>query len=51
MIIDAHAHACGEFADPVKLTEVLDKLGVDKIALCPGLKGHTNAPALPKRII
>ena len=47
MIIDAHAHACGEFADPVKLTETLDKLGVDKVALCPGLKGHTNASALP----
>ena len=47
MIIDAHAHACGEFADPRKLTEILDKLGVDKVALCPGLKGHTNAPPLP----
>jgi predicted TIM-barrel fold metal-dependent hydrolase len=47
MIIDAHAHACGEFADPIKLTGILDKLGVDKVALCPGLKGHTSAPPLP----
>ena len=47
MIIDAHAHACGEFADPRKLIEILDKLGVDKVALCPGLKGHTNAPTPP----
>jgi len=47
MIIDAHAHACGEFADPKKLTEILDKLGVDKVALCPGLKGHTSAPTPP----
>jgi len=47
MIIDAHAHACGEFADPRKLTETLNKLGVDKVALCPGLKGHTAAPPLP----
>ena len=47
MIIDAHAHACGEFADPKKLTGILDKLGVDKVALCPGLKGHTTAPTLP----
>jgi len=47
MIIDAHAHACGEFADPRQLIEILDKLGVDKIALCPGLKGHTNAPSPP----
>ena len=47
MIIDAHAHACGEFADPRKLTNILDKLGVDKVALCPGLKGHTSAPTPP----
>jgi len=47
MIIDAHAHACGEFANPRKLTEILDKLGVDKVALCPGLKGHTRAPTPP----
>ena len=47
MIIDAHAHACGEFANPRKLIETLDKLGVDKVALCPGLKGHTSAPTPP----
>jgi predicted TIM-barrel fold metal-dependent hydrolase len=47
MIIDAHAHACGEFADPRKLTEILDKLRVDRVALCPGLKGHTSAPTPP----
>ena len=47
MIIDAHAHACGELADPKKLIEILDKLGVDKVALCPGLKGNTNAPTPP----
>jgi predicted TIM-barrel fold metal-dependent hydrolase len=47
MIIDAHAHACGEFADPKKLTGILDKLGVGKVALCPGLKGHTSAPTPP----
>ena len=47
MIIDAHAHACGDFADSGKLTEILDKLGVGKVALCPGLKGHTSAPTPP----
>lgn len=47
MIIDAHAHACGELADPGKLSKILEKLGVDKVALCPGLKGHTSAPSLP----
>ncbi|MGB5925920.1 MAG: amidohydrolase family protein [Dehalococcoidia bacterium] len=29
------------------MTEILDKLGVDKVALCPGLKGHTSAPTPP----
>jgi predicted TIM-barrel fold metal-dependent hydrolase len=47
MIIDAHAHACGEFADLGKLMQTLDELRVDKVALCPGLKGHTSAPPLP----
>jgi predicted TIM-barrel fold metal-dependent hydrolase len=47
MIIDAHSHACGEFADLRKLTQILDELRVDKVALCPGLKGHTSAPPLP----
>lgn len=47
MIIDAHAHACGEFADLEQLIKILDKFGVDKVALCPGLKGHTSAPSLP----
>ena len=47
MIIDAHAHACGEFADLRKLTQILDELTVDKDALCPGLKGHTSAPTPP----
>jgi len=47
MIIDAHAHACGEFADLEQLIKILDKFGVDKVALCPGLKEHTNAPSLP----
>ena len=47
MIIDGHAHACGEFADIDQLVKLLDKLGVDKVCLCPGLKGHTNVPPLP----
>lgn len=36
MVIDGHAHACGEFANVEQLIELLDKLGVDKVALCPG---------------
>ena len=36
MIIDGHAHALAEFADPVKLNHIMNELGVDKIVLCPG---------------
>ena len=47
MIIDGHAHAVGDFADIEKLIETLDRFGVDKVALCPGLKNNTNVPPLP----
>ena len=47
MIIDGHAHAAGEFADVEHLNELLDKRGIDKICLCPGLKNNTSIPPLP----
>lgn len=47
MIIDGHAHAVGEFADVEKLIETLDKFGIDKVALCPGLKNNTRVLPLP----
>jgi predicted TIM-barrel fold metal-dependent hydrolase len=47
MIIDGHAHACGEFADVEQLIELLDKRGVDKVALCPGVKNNTSTPRPP----
>jgi len=47
MIIDGHAHAMGDFADVEKLIETLDKFGVDKVALCPGLKNNTRVTPLP----
>jgi predicted TIM-barrel fold metal-dependent hydrolase len=47
MIIDGHAHAAGKFADADKLVEALDELGVDKVALCPGLRNNTRVGPLP----
>ena len=47
MIIDGHAHAAGEFAKVDKLIETLDRVGVDKVALCPGLKNNTRLWPLP----
>lgn len=36
MIIDGHAHATAEFADPKTLNEIMKELNVSKIVLCPG---------------
>ncbi len=47
MVIDGHAHAAGDFADVEKLVETLDRLGVDKVALCPGMKNNTSLWPLP----
>jgi len=47
MIIDGHAHAVGEFADVEKLINILDKLGIDRVALCPGLKNNTRVWPVP----
>ena len=38
MIIDGHAHSCGDFYDVDKLISILDELNVDKVVLCPGPK-------------
>ena len=50
MIIDGHAHAVREFADPEQLVRLLDRCGVDRVALCPGLKNNRdlrNPPNIP----
>ena len=47
MIIDAHAHAVGNFSDVDKLVNILDKHGVDKVALCPGLKNNVKVWPIP----
>ncbi|NHJ86750.1 MAG: amidohydrolase family protein [Asgard group archaeon] len=48
MIIDGHAHAIGEFADPEKLFAILDEVEVNKIVLCPGGGNPHSEPMKPK---
>ena len=41
MIIDGHAHACGDFLRAENIVEILDRNQVDKVVLVPGeLIGH-----------
>ena len=49
MIIDGHAHATAEFADPKTLKEIMKELNVDKVVLCPGRGDDPNyEPLRPK---
>ncbi|MCG3219757.1 MAG: amidohydrolase family protein [Candidatus Heimdallarchaeota archaeon] len=48
MIIDGHAHACGDFADPEILIPILDELEVDKIILCPSALEDNLIHNIPK---
>lgn len=48
MIIDGHAHALAEFSTPESITEILTKLNVDKIVLCPGGGDPKGEPMRPK---
>ncbi len=42
MIINGHAHAGRAFSDPDRIGETLDRLGVDRVALCPTVKNNTQ---------
>ena len=48
MIIDGHAHALGEFSDPKQIEEIMTRLHVDKIVLCPTGGDPTTEPSRPK---
>jgi len=53
VIIDGHAHSCGEFYEAENIIDKLDELRVDKIILCPGVKNEPkgyNLPELAKKI-
>lgn len=47
MIIDCHAHACGSFLEAGGVVELLDRNGVDKVVLVPGIPGGTKTYSLP----
>lgn len=36
MIIDGHAHACGDYLSVDRITKTLSKSGADKVVLVPG---------------
>ncbi|AGL02375.1 amidohydrolase family protein [Desulfoscipio gibsoniae] len=52
MIIDGHAHSCGEFFASEKIIAKLNELNVDKVVLCPGVnngpKNYNYIPGLAK---
>jgi predicted TIM-barrel fold metal-dependent hydrolase len=47
MIIDAHAHACGEFLQGKNIIEILDRNNVDKVILVPGERGSAKTYSFP----
>jgi hypothetical protein len=47
MIIDGHAHACGDYLDSESITKILDENNVDKVILVPGELNSKKTYALP----
>ena len=47
MIIDGHAHACGEYLTPEDIIRTLDSSGADKVILVPGEPGSKAGYSLP----
>lgn len=47
MIIDAHAHACGEYLDLQSIIKVLDENKTDQVVLCPGEANSKKSYGLP----
>jgi hypothetical protein len=48
MIIDGHAHACGEFLHVENVVQILDANRVDKIAMVPGEMNSEKNYSLPE---
>ena len=48
MIIDAHAHACGDFLHGKNIIKILNKNNVDKVVLVPGELGSAKNYSLPE---
>ena len=47
MIIDGHAHACGDFLTPESIIKNLNQTGTDKVVLVPGELNSTTIYSLP----
>jgi predicted TIM-barrel fold metal-dependent hydrolase len=47
MIIDGHAHACGDYLSTEGILRSLDALGVDKVVLTPGQPNSDKTYAFP----
>jgi hypothetical protein len=47
MIIDGHAHACGEYYDYDSIIRVLDENNTDRVVLCPGEVNSRKNYGLP----
>jgi len=47
MIIDGHAHACGEYLTPESIIQNLNQTGTDKVILIPGELGSKKTYGLP----
>ena len=47
MIIDAHAHACGEFLHGENIIDILDSNDVSKVVLVPGELGSSRNYSFP----
>lgn len=47
MIIDTHAHACGDYLKAENIIDSLDKNNVDKVILCPGESDTNKSRTLP----
>jgi predicted TIM-barrel fold metal-dependent hydrolase len=48
MIIDAHAHACGDFLNGKDIIKILNRNNVDKVVLVPGELGSDKNYSLPE---
>ena len=46
MIVDAHAHACGEYVTADAIKQKLHSCGCDKVILTPGQNGSRTTYAL-----
>ena len=51
MVVDSHAHACGEYLSAESIEEKLRVSGCDKVILCPGQYGSKKTYAIRNRTL